>query len=338
MEDCEFLSLDKLDIRRLVVYEKWDPETPCVCPIKEGPKNAKRYRIKLSCCMSRRIGLLSEDGRGYHRYRGFNMFEAKKSPLPPKQAWQNVFNVSSKKSKKYYVRRVLDPTARVFEPNPQSIIEGLAPDAKVWKTHDNFYIGFVVIQQDDRVLVYGRTHDVITNRDIDETTDPDIDEVKTFTQLIKVYKPLDVFIGKSAIDGPECDGNTLLLRIEPPEVFRYAQIGSSVFEFSTDEPVTKYISNIGNNDVPYPFAESEHWCYDMTGRFKDPIQFHPNRYVIGYTIFTDSVAAENMTDVRLVAPRNIDCIRTELSPDEQTSIGSVRTLTVSCNCFRKQLH
>ena len=53
--------------------------------------------------------------------------------------------------------------------------------------------------------------------------------------------------------GPKNDGNTILLHTKDNE---YVYIGAEVcmFKTETDRYITQYISPIGNNDVPYPYA------------------------------------------------------------------------------------
>jgi hypothetical protein len=76
-----------------------------------------------------------------------------------------------------------------------------------------------------------------------------------------------VFIGKSLpgpfVDdaGPDCDGNTIL--VKPTSENEYIYIGDGIKEFKTNEPVVHYQSPIGNNDVPYPFAITESYIYLM---------------------------------------------------------------------------
>lgn len=54
--------------------------------------------------------------------------------------------------------------------------------------------------------------------------------------------------------GPEFDGNSILVHIKGCE---YAYIGSKFYLFETDTPIVKYVSEVGNNDVPYPYAVDE---------------------------------------------------------------------------------
>jgi hypothetical protein len=69
-----------------------------------------------------------------------------------------------------------------------------------------------------------------------------------------------VFIGKSPRTsktefsgghGPQFDGNTMLLCIRGAE---YVYIGDIIYTFTAIAKITKYVSEMGNSDVPYPYA------------------------------------------------------------------------------------
>jgi hypothetical protein len=64
-------------------------------------------------------------------------------------------------------------------------------------------------------------------------------------------------------------GNSILAEISRS---KYLYIGESVFTFNTSleskSPITKYISPVGNNDVPYPFALDSEFAYLMIENVK----------------------------------------------------------------------
>lgn len=79
------------------------------------------------------------------------------------------------------------------------------------------------------------------------------------TLIMSIYA-LKVFIGKSIKNqmtiysggyGSQFDGNSILLQTG---VNKYIYIGSSIFEFTSYNEIVIFISNVGNNDVPYPYA------------------------------------------------------------------------------------
>lgn len=79
---------------------------------------------------------------------------------------------------------------------------------------------------------------------------------------IKIFTYEKVFIGKSPVNqmtkfsggyGTKFDGNSILLHIKDR---LYVFIGESIFQFYSDE-IKKFVSPVGNNDVPYPYAITE---------------------------------------------------------------------------------
>lgn len=79
-----------------------------------------------------------------------------------------------------------------------------------------------------------------------------------------------IFIGKSPRNattsnggyGPDFDGNTILFRWPSNETSAgehlYVYIGENIVKFNAKGRIVKYRSDVGNNDVPYPFAVDEY--------------------------------------------------------------------------------
>eukprot|EP00438_Fugacium_kawagutii_P016461 Skav211454 [mRNA] locus=scaffold379:112596:113276:- [translate_table: standard] len=63
-----------------------------------------------------------------------------------------------------------------------------------------------------------------------------------------------VFVGQSPKHGARFDGNSMLLHLE---ALKYMFVGETVFSFTAKSPITKFVSPVGNNDVPYPWAMDE---------------------------------------------------------------------------------
>jgi len=83
---------------------------------------------------------------------------------------------------------------------------------------------------------------------------------KFYSKLVGTYKYEQIFIGRDGLKKPTFPGNSILLRIGN---VRYVYIGETIYEFSTDERITKYHSPVGNNDVPYPTADGPTKTYFM---------------------------------------------------------------------------
>lgn len=121
--------------------------------------------------------------------------------------------------------------------------------------HDNYGHPFCVyISPNNIVDIYKRpkkgTNDTEQDRDI----------LEYYTVLVGQYKAEEVFIGKSPKNvmtkfsggfGPRFDGNTILLKLNK---YSYISITSKIIMFKTEHEIIKYVSPVGNNDVPYPYA------------------------------------------------------------------------------------
>jgi len=120
---------------------------------------------------------------------------------------------------------------------------------RYYLTHDNYSRPFCVYinELDNEVSVY--------KRDDDSSTD-----LKNYTKLIQKFKTDKIFIGESPFNpmtefsgghGPAFDGNSILLKIDENE---YVFIGDQIYSFKTTNEIIKFVSPVGNNDVPYPYA------------------------------------------------------------------------------------
>jgi len=104
--------------------------------------------------------------------------------------------------------------------------------------------------------IYKKTRKDILQQRKEWEKNPTMKEKRSsFTKLVKTYRYQQVFIGRGGHPG-----NTILLRIGS---MRYVYIGDMMYEFSTDERITKYHSPVGNNDVPYPTADGPTKTYFM---------------------------------------------------------------------------
>lgn len=317
----EYLSIDLIDPTKVVVYEKWVESNEMIEDVEDS--EVRLYR---------RIGLLSTENDTYHKYCGYNQFTVETYPLPLEtDGWkgrsENIINkvdadedndYSNHYSIRWITKYVCDPTAKIFTPKDPSPLNE-HQNGIMYKTLDNYDIGFVVIIEGNKAYIYGRTHDVIISEDYDELI--------TFENLIKEYEFLEIFIGSSPLNemtkfsgghGAKWDGNSILLRIGPDDEFKYVHIGMDVYEFTTDEKIIKYVSSVGNNCVPYPYAESENWCYDMSNASKIHISGCENREVEGnvFNCYSKKGGPLNKT---LVNKRETHDIKHPISSAEKTN-------------------
>lgn len=116
-------------------------------------------------------------------------------------------------------------------------------------TLDNGGTSFRVEIKDNQVNVYKRNH----NLEFEENE-------KVYSILIATYNPQKVFVGKSPLtkmthfsDGhsSKFDGNSMLLYLGNLE---YIHIGNMIYSFTANYEIIKYVSEVGNSCVPYPYA------------------------------------------------------------------------------------
>ena len=116
---------------------------------------------------------------------------------------------------------------------------------KIYYIHDNGGRPFKVVIKNREVLVYKQLFDADINYD---------------NKPLMRFIPTKIFIGKSPINrmtkfslgyGDDFDGNSILLNLSDN---KYVYIGSDIRSFKTRNRIIKYVSPVGNNDVPYPYA------------------------------------------------------------------------------------
>lgn len=139
---------------------------------------------------------------------------------------------------------------------------------KLYYTHHNYRRIYSVMIIDDKYVTVNRQNHI---------KDP---LIRIRPQELEMYKninsfeesfiigasPNKIWIGKSpktpttefsAGYGPEFDGNTVLLENNKECIF----VGHIVFSFNVRHNIVKYVSELGNNDVPYPYAVDEEGYY-----------------------------------------------------------------------------
>ena len=93
--------------------------------------------------------------------------------------------------------------------------------------------------------------------------DKEQDKIIYASDPILTFKPSKIFIGKDPEGltnhepGCDCvtDGNTILLKMEGNE---YILVGATIDSYDSLGEIVKFVSRIGNNDVPYPYAVDEY--------------------------------------------------------------------------------
>lgn len=241
----------KLDCSKVVRYRK---------TIKEG----KRIMIKQITGLELKKGYL-------HPNIGYNNFREEAVKVPP--GWKR------HKLSKSFVKEFYCDTSRevLTKDNPAVKMQNLK-GAKTYFTHDNGGRPFLVAIRKNEVKVYkkpGEGSGYFVNED-------DSGEKWTYVINLHTFKPKKVFVGKSPKNkmtefsgghGPAFDGNSILVELGKNE---YVFIGQNIFKFESYAPITKYVSPVGNSDVPYPFAVDQDGTYYLM--IEDVVLKVPSKY------------------------------------------------------------
>lgn len=115
---------------------------------------------------------------------------------------------------------------------------------------------------------YGRPFKVIINKKnvkIYKEIETDLNEKNKYEQnSFLSFDAKEIFIGKSPLNnmtklngayGPRCDGNTILINACDNI---YVFISSVIVKFEAHGKIIEYVSPVGNNDMPYPYAVDEY--------------------------------------------------------------------------------
>jgi hypothetical protein len=149
--------------------------------------------------------------------------------------------------------------------------------------HNNGGRPFKVTVEDNHVKVYKQTY---SEQTYTYTKNPVLDIIAK-----------KVFIGKSPINemtkfslgyGPKFDGNSILLDMDNN---KYIFIGDKILNFTALSKITSFVSQVGNNDVPYPYAIDEDGRYYLlienviltiidTEKYDDPYTYYYRHSII----------------------------------------------------------
>lgn len=133
-------------------------------------------------------------------------------------------------------------------------------------TRDNGQDPFRVVIKGKMAIIYNHNKEMLPemvssddssyyNSDYDDSSEYEPED----TEIIR-FKFKQVFIGKSPLMemtkndeswGSEYDGNTILFQIKDKT---YVYVGDKILSFTAISEIIEYISPVGNNDVPYPYA------------------------------------------------------------------------------------
>jgi len=153
-------------------------------------------------------------------------------------------------------------------------------------THDNGGRPFKVRITDNNVEVHECQNDILERQNNEYSSNP-----------IFTFNPQQIFIGKSPLTemtkfsgchGEVFDGNTILLKMSCRS---YVFIGATISKFQSLHEIVEYVSPIGNNAVPYPYAvDTKGNYYLLIGEviLKDVEENHadPNEWYRNHSLIT----------------------------------------------------
>jgi hypothetical protein len=142
---------------------------------------------------------------------------------------------------------------------------------KVYETHDNGGRSFFV-------TVSGKKVSVSKNMNRYKLVNETFTEIEVPPKEVLKVTADQVFIGKKSPSGgydglkpSEAEGNSILLKKGGNYIF----IGHEIFEFSPikGDTIVSYYSDIGNSDVPYPYAIGKTHIYILLDKVAVELDF-----------------------------------------------------------------
>jgi hypothetical protein len=194
-----------------------------------------------------------------------------------------------------------------------------------WKhyfIHDNYEIPFCVyISPENKVDIYKVDGKYLIDDDNDNDDDDDNDnkhliddkyyKIYKYIKLVRSFQAKKVFIGESPKNetteysgghGPELDGNSILLYLGNNYLDNntYLFIGQNIYSFTTEKEIVKFVSHVGNNDSPYPYAidnEDNYYFLIEYGILKVPDEYKDDPYIYYYDILEKIGESENIDHI-----------------------------------------
>ena len=220
-------------------------------------KNIFQYEKKLDKSLKLFIGLQSDDINFYYPFISYNKFDINKKKVL----------IGFKKVKlsiDHIKKHIFDKNKILLEKNNilYKKIQQKYKNCESYKIHYNYNRPFLVYITDNSVDIF------IIPFDKYYLDKPYSDDKNYYVQLLKSYKPKQIFIGASPKNemtifsggyGKTFLGNSILLKLEQKYVF----IGQYIYEFTMNDEILNYYSPVGNNDVPYPLTIGKKYVYFM---------------------------------------------------------------------------
>jgi hypothetical protein len=182
-----------------------------------------------------------------------------------------------------------------------------------YEIHDNGSRPFVVEIAGNQVKV-SKNMDEYEGKGVNFVTIP-----KPRKHLFE-FSATKVFVGKKSPKGgydglkpKDAEGNSILLRTGE----KYVYIGHEIYEFSpkAGDTIQKYYSDIGNSDVPYPYAVGNTHIYIML----DKVAIEKSFFDMKKDIYRQYYDAEN------VLPQDMARLTKEQKEERKDRIAELET-------------
>ena len=141
------------------------------------------------------------------------------------------------------------------------------------------------------------------------------EDISDDKNIIYMVNPMETFLGKSescmmtaesgAFNKQVLDCNTILLKVgEENDKHRYVYIGGDmVCSFLTNDRLYEYISNMGNNLIPYSIAIGWENIYFLTPYFKfvkkENIDYDKDNYIALFDYFMSDSYSSSFEKLKL---------------------------------------
>jgi hypothetical protein len=119
-------------------------------------------------------------------------------------------------------------------------------------THDNGSRPFAVLIRGNSVFVYKIPSNAIVWNDDWDQKDPEKNLPMFSQEILKITNVSRVFIGEDLTGERLFHGNSVLVE---ETLKKYVLIGKCIMRFSTQYPVTEFVSDVGNSNIPYPYCK-----------------------------------------------------------------------------------
>jgi hypothetical protein len=169
-------------------------------------------------------------------------------------------------------------------------------DNQTYYTHNNGSRSFKVNISTECVKVVRGIADATNN--YEEYYPEQAEFIRTFRNLNHIFIGHSPKIPMTEFSGGYGDlfnGNSILIGLFKERVQTYIHIGCSIFSFTPYAEIIEYVSPVGNNDVPYPYAVDSLGNYYLmieyvillhTPTLKEEVGTNPYRYYYDRTLMT----------------------------------------------------